>query len=71
MKELEGQLKIDQGKRLERRSTTKLRDDHRGDRQGAGLHPDPASAAIPDLIYSREALDITDLVVARFNQKKG
>jgi len=67
IKELEGQLKIDQG-RLEAPLIAKLRDivQEIGKEQGFTLILQRNN---PYLMYSREALDITDMVVARFNQK--
>ena len=69
IKELEGQLKIDQG-RLEAPLIAKLRDivQEIGKEQGFTLILDRST---PGLVYTREALDITDQVTARFNKKKG
>jgi len=69
IKELEGQLKIDQG-RLEAPLVAKLRDivQEIGKEQGFTIILDRST---PGLVYTREALDITDLVTARFNKKKG
>jgi outer membrane protein len=68
LKELEGQLKIDQG-RLEAPLITKLREivQEVGKEQGFTIIMDRQT---PGLVYSREALDITDAVTARFNKKK-
>jgi outer membrane protein len=64
--ELEGQFKIEQGKMLAPLES-KLRTiiETIGKEQGFTLILQRNN---PYLIYSREALDITDLVVARFNQ---
>jgi outer membrane protein len=69
IKELEGQLKIDQG-RLEAPLIAKLRDivQEIGKEQGFTLILDRST---PGLVYTREALDITNQVTARFNKKKG
>lgn len=68
LKELEGQLKIDQG-RLEAPLITKLREivQEVGKEQGFTIIMDRQT---PGLVYSREALDITDTVTTRFNKKK-
>ena len=68
LKELEGQLKIDQG-RLEAPLVSKLREivQEIGKEQGFTIILDRAT---PGLVYTREALDITDQVTARFNKKK-
>jgi outer membrane protein len=68
LKELEGQLKIDQG-RLEAPLVSKLREIVQavGKEQGFTVIMDRQT---PGLVYSREALDITDQVTARFNKKK-
>ncbi|HVH05168.1 MAG TPA: OmpH family outer membrane protein, partial [Myxococcota bacterium] len=68
LKELEGQLKIDQG-RLEAPLVAKLREIVQavGKEQGFTVIMDRQT---PGLVYSREALDITDQVTARFNKKK-
>jgi len=65
--ELEGQLKIEQGKMLAPLET-KLRMiiEAIGKEQGFTLILQRNN---PYVMYSREALDITDQVVARFNQK--
>lgn len=68
LKELEGQLKIDQG-RLEAPLVAKLREivQEIGKEQGFTIIMDRQT---PGLVYTREALDITDSVTARFNKKK-
>jgi outer membrane protein len=68
LKELEGQLKIDQG-RLEAPLVSKLREivQEVGKEQGFTIIMERQS---PFLVYSRESLDITDAVTARFNKKK-
>jgi len=65
--ELEGQLKIEQGKMLAPLET-KMRSiiESIGKEQGFTLILQRNN---PYLVYSREALDITDLVVSRFNKK--
>ena len=69
MKELEGKFKVD-----EERIVGPLRKkmvevvQGIGREQGFTLIVERAS---PGLLYSREALDITDAVIERFNQKKG
>jgi outer membrane protein len=66
LEELDGQLKIEQGKviaPLESKLRTII--ETIGKEQGFTLILQRNN---PYLIYSREALDITDLVVARFNQ---
>jgi len=65
--ELEGQFKIEQGKMLAPLET-KLRSiiEAIGKEQGFTLILQRNN---PYVIYSREALDITDMVVARFNKK--
>lgn len=67
MKELEGQLKIDQG-RLEAPLVQKLKEiiEEIGKEEGFTLI---LSRGAP-LLYNREALDITDLVIERFNKRK-
>jgi outer membrane protein len=67
LEELDGQLKIEQGKVLAPLET-KMRTiiETIGKDQGFSLILQRNN---PYLIYSREALDITDMVVARFNQK--
>ena len=68
MKELEGQLQVDQ-----ERLRGPLIEEAGGDRealgQGAGLHADLRARGTPGLLYTREALDITDLVIEKYNQK--
>lgn len=65
IQEVKGQLKIDQG-RLEAPLRKRLRDivEEIGKEQGFTLILMRDS---PGVIYSREALDITDMVVERFN----
>ena len=65
--ELEGQFKIEQGKMLAPLET-KMRTiiETIGKEQGFAVI---LRRNNPYLIYSREALDITDMVVARFNKK--
>lgn len=65
--ELEGQLKIEQGKMLAPLQT-KMQSiiEAIGKEQGFTLI---LARNNPYVMYSREALDITDLVVARFNKK--
>jgi len=65
--EIEGQLKIEQGKMI-KPLTEKLRKivEDIGKEQGFTLIIQRNS---PMVMYSREALDITDLVVARFNKQ--
>ena len=67
IEELEGQLKIEQGKMLAPLQT-KMQGiiESIGKEQGFTLI---LARNNPYVMYSREALDITDLVVARFNQK--
>jgi outer membrane protein len=67
VEELEGQLKIEQGKMLAPLQT-KMQGiiEAIGKEQGFTLI---LARNNPYVMYSREALDITDLVVARFNQK--
>ncbi len=69
IKELEGQLKIDQG-RLEAPLRAKLVEiiHEVGKEQGFTLI---LSRSTPGVMYSREALDITDTVIQRFNRKRG
>jgi len=66
-KELEGQLQVDQ-KRLEGPLTKKLVDIIEETGKSAGFTLILRRGA-PGLLYSREALDITDLVVEKYNQK--
>jgi outer membrane protein len=65
--ELEGQLKIEQGKMLAPLQT-KMQSiiDSIGKEQGFTLI---LSRNNPYVMYSRETLDITDMVIARFNKK--
>jgi len=67
MKELEGQLQVDQ-KRLEGPLTKKLVEiiESAGKDKGFTLI---FRRGAPGLLYSREALDITDLIVEKYNQK--
>ena len=67
MKELEGQMKVDQ-KRLEGPLLQKLGStiEDVGKAQGFTLILNRRS---PGLLYSREALDITDLVIQKYNKK--
>jgi outer membrane protein len=67
IKELQGQLKIDQG-RLEAPLKAKLFEivEAIGREQGFGLI---LARETPGVMYTREALDITDLVIARFNKQ--
>jgi len=67
MKELEGQLQVDQ-KRLEGPLTKKLVDiiEAAGKDKGFTLI---FRRGTPGLLYSREALDITDLIIQKYNQK--
>jgi outer membrane protein len=68
-KELEGKWKVDQ-ERIVGPLRKKLVDivQSIGKDQGFTLIVERGT---PGLLYSREALDITDAVIARFNQKKG
>jgi outer membrane protein len=67
IKELQGQLKIDQG-RLEAPLVTKLREivESIGKDEGFTMI---LNRGTPGLLYTREALDITDKVIQRFNKK--
>jgi outer membrane protein len=67
LKELEGQLKIDQGKMLAPLQA-KLREiiEGIGKENGFTLIIRRDS---PGVMYTREALDITDMVIERFNKK--
>jgi outer membrane protein len=67
VKELEGQLQVDQ-KRLEGPLTTKLVDiiTDVGKTQGFTLI---LRRGTPGVLYTREALDVTDLIIKRYNQK--
>jgi len=67
MKELEGQLKVDQ-KRLEGPLTAKLIDiiEDIGKSRGFTMI---LRRGTPGVLYTREALDITDLVIEKYNAK--
>ena len=67
MKELEGQLQVDQ-KRLEGPLTAKLVDiiNDLGKNQGFTVI---MRRGTPGLLYTREALDITDMVIEKYNAK--
>lgn len=67
MKELEGQLKVDQ-KRLEGPLTAKLIDiiEDIGKTRGFTMI---LRRGTPGVLYTREALDITDLVIEKYNAK--
>jgi outer membrane protein len=67
MKELEGQLQVDQ-KRLEGPLTAKLVEiiTDVGKTQGFTLI---LRRGTPGVLYTREALDVTDLIIKRYNQK--
>ena len=67
MKELEGQVQIDQ-KRLEGPLIKKLSGivDEVGKAQGFTMI---FHRGAPGILYVREALDITDTIIERFNQK--
>ena len=67
MKELEGQLQVDQ-KRLEGPLTKKLVEIIEATGKDKGFTMIFRRGA-PGLLYSREALDITDLVIEKYNQK--
>ncbi len=67
MKELEGQLKVDQ-KRLEGPLTAKLVDIIEGIGKGQGFTV-IMRRGTPGLLYTREALDITDIVIEKYNAK--
>ena len=67
MKELEGQLQVDQ-KRLEGPLMKKLSDIIEATGKDKGFTMIFRRGA-PGLLYSREALDITDLVIEKYNQK--
>jgi outer membrane protein len=66
-KELEGQLQLD-SKRLEAPLLKKLNDviDATGKEAGFTVIFDRGA---PGLLYTREALDITDLIIKKYNQK--
>jgi outer membrane protein len=67
MKELEGQLKVDQ-KRLEGPLTAKLIDiiEEIGKSRGFTMI---LRRGTPGVLYTREALDITDIVIEKYNAK--
>jgi outer membrane protein len=67
MKELEGQLKVDQ-KRLEGPLTAKLIDiiEDIGKSRGFTMI---LRRGTPGVLYTREALDITDIVIEKYNAK--
>jgi outer membrane protein len=67
MKELEGQMKIDQ-KRLEGPLVAKLGEiiESIGKEQGFTMI---IRRGTPGVLYTREALDITDLVIQKYNKK--
>jgi outer membrane protein len=67
MKELEGQLQVDQ-KRLEGPLTKKLVEiiEETGKSRGFTMIFRRGS---PGLLYTREALDITDIIIEKYNQK--
>ncbi len=67
MKELEGQMKVDQ-KRLEGPLVQKLSGiiEDLGKNQGFTMI---LRRGAPGVLYTREALDITDLVIERYNKK--
>ena len=67
VKQLQGQLQLDQT-RIQGPLEKKLRDIISEARKGAGFTVIFARDA-PGLLYTREALDITDLVVEKYNQK--
>jgi outer membrane protein len=67
MKELEGQLQLDQ-KRLEGPLTKKLVDVIEGAGKEAGFTLILRRGS-PGLLYTREALDITDMIIEKYNQK--
>lgn len=67
MKELEGQLQLDQ-KRLEGPLTKKLVDVIESVGKDSGFTMILRRGS-PGLLYTREALDITDLIIKKYNQK--
>ena len=69
MKEIEGQMQVDQ-KRLEGPLVAKLGAiiEDLGKTQGFTLI---IRRGAPGVLYTREALDVTDLVIERYNNKKG
>ena len=66
-KELEGQLQVDQ-KRLEGPLTAKLVEIINEAGKGAGFTV-IMRRGTPGLLYTREALDITDLIIEKYNAK--
>jgi outer membrane protein len=68
MKELDGQLQVDQ-RRLEAPLTTKLIEiiSKIGKEQGFALI---VRRGTPGFLYTREALDITDLIIEKYNASK-
>jgi outer membrane protein len=67
MKELEGQLQVDQ-KRLEAPLTKKLVQIIEEAGKEAGFTMIIRRGA-PGILYTREALDVTDLIIEKYNQK--
>ena len=67
LKELEGQLQVDQT-RLEGPLKKKLMDIISDAGKGAGFSVILQRGA-PGILYTREALDITDLIIEKYNQK--
>jgi len=67
MKELEGQLKVDQ-KRLEGPLTAKLINIIENIGKGRGFTM-ILRRGTPGVLYTREALDITDIVIEKYNAK--
>ncbi len=67
MKELEGQLQVDQ-KRLEGPLTAKLIGIIEEIGKGKGFTV-IMRRGTPGLLYTREALDITDIIIEKYNQK--
>jgi outer membrane protein len=69
MREIEGQLQVDQ-KRLEGPLVQKLEGiiEELGKSQGFTLI---IRRGAPGLLYAREALDVTEMVIERYNKKKG
>ena len=67
MKELEGQLQVDQ-KRLEGPLTKKLVEiiEDAGKNRGFSMI---LRRGAPGVLYTREALDITDIIIEKYNQK--
>jgi outer membrane protein len=67
MKELEGQLQVDQ-KRLEAPLTKKLVQiiEEAGKESGFTMI---IRRGAPGILYTREALDVTDLIIEKYNQK--